>query len=198
MRLERLVVASKNEDKIREMSAVLLGLGLVGEIATGLDWPDVEETGDTLEENALLKARAVAAATGLPALADDTGLEVDALDGAPGVRSSRFSGEDASYEDNVRALLAALQDVEVPRPARFRTVMALVIPGGDEILAEGVLEGHIITEPRGQSGFGYDPVFDVGGRTLAELEAVEKNSMSHRGRALRALAEKLRRWEAVH
>lgn len=198
MRIECLVVASKNEDKIREMSAVLLGLGLVGEIAAGLDWSDVEETGETLEENALLKARAVAAATGLPALADDTGLEVDALGGAPGVRSSRFAGEDASYEDNVRALLAALQDVEMPRTARFRTVMALVIPGGDEILAEGALEGHIITEPRGRSGFGYDPVFDIGGRTLAELEARDKNAISHRGRALRALAEKLRRWEAAH
>ena len=108
MRIDRLVVASKNQDKLREIEAVLLGMGLVGEIVTGLEWPDVEETEPTLEGNALLKARAVAAATGLPALADDTGLEVDALGGAPGVRSSRFAGEAASYADNVRVLLEQL------------------------------------------------------------------------------------------
>ena len=191
MRIDRLVVASKNQDKVREMEAVLLGLGLVGEIVTDLRWPDVEETESTLEGNALLKARAVAAATGLPALADDTGLEVDALGGAPGVRSARYAGESASYADNVRALLDRL-DGERHRSARFRTVMALVIPDGREIVAEGVLEGTIINEPRGDSGFGYDPVFDVDGRTLAEFGAKEKNAISHRGRALRALAQKLR------
>ena len=192
MRIERLVVASKNEDKLREMKAVLLGLGLVNELVAGLDWPDVEETEPTLEGNALLKARAVAAATGLPSLADDTGLEVDALDGAPGVRSSRYAGEEASYADNVRVLLEHLSG-ETERSARFRTVMALIIPGREEIVAEGVLEGRIIETPRGDSGFGYDPVFLVKGRTLAELGPVEKNAISHRGRALRALAEKLRR-----
>ena len=191
MRIDRLVVASKNQDKVREMEAVLLGLGLVGEIVTDLRWPDVAETESTLEGNALLKARAVAAATGLPALADDTGLEVDALGGAPGVRSARYAGESASYADNVRALLDRL-DGERHRSARFRTVMALVIPDGREIVAEGVLEGTIINEPRGDSGFGYDPVFDVDGRTLAEFGAKEKNAISHRGRALRALAQKLR------
>lgn len=191
MRIDRLVVASKNQDKVREMEAVLLGLGLVGEIVTDLRWPDVEETESTLEGNALLKARAVAAATGLPALADDTGLEVDALGGAPGVRSARYAGESASYADNVRALLDRLGG-ERHRSARFRTVMALVIPDGREIVAEGVLEGTIINEPRGDSGFGYDPVFDVDGRTLAEFGAKEKNAISHRGRALRALAQKLR------
>jgi len=192
LRIERLVVASKNEDKLREMKAVLLGLGLVNELVAGLDWPDVEETEPTLEGNALLKARAVAAATGLPSLADDTGLEVDALDGAPGVRSSRYAGEEASYADNVRVLLEHLSG-ETERSARFRTVMALIIPGREEIVAEGVLEGRIIETPRGDSGFGYDPVFLVKGRTLAELGPVEKNAISHRGRALRALAEKLRR-----
>jgi len=191
VRIDRLVVASKNQDKVREMEAVLLGLGLVGEIVTDLRWPDVEETESTLEGNALLKARAVAAATGLPALADDTGLEVDALGGAPGVRSARYAGESASYADNVRALLDRLSG-ERHRSARFRTVLALVIPDGHEIVAEGVLEGTIIDEPRGDSGFGYDPVFDVDGRTLAELDAGEKNAISHRGRALRALAQKLR------
>jgi XTP/dITP diphosphohydrolase len=192
VRIDRLVVASKNQDKLREIEAVLLGMGLVGEIVTGLEWPDVEETEPTLEGNALLKARAVATATGLPALADDTGLEVDALGGAPGVRSSRFAGERASYADNVRALLEQLAG-ETNRSARFRTVMALVLPGRQEIVAEGALDGRIIETPRGDSGFGYDPVFDVGGRTLAELGPGEKNSVSHRGRALQALAEKLRR-----
>lgn len=192
MRIERLVVASKNEDKLGEIEAVLLRLGLVTEIVVGLEWPDIEETEATLEGNALLKARAVAAATGLPSLADDTGLEVAALDGAPGVRSARLAGEQASYSDNVRALLIQLVGL-ADRSARFRTVMALVIPGRQEIVAEGVLEGTIIDEPRGDSGFGYDPIFDVGGRTLAELAAAEKNAISHRGRALRALADKLRR-----
>jgi XTP/dITP diphosphohydrolase len=192
VRIERLVVASKNEDKLREIQAVLLGLGLVNEIVAGLDWPDVEETEPTLEGNALLKARAVAAATGLPSLADDTGLEVAALNGAPGVRSARFAGENATYEDNVRYLLQLLEGVG-ERSARFRTVMTLVVPGGEEIVAEGVLDGQIIDTPRGDSGFGYDPVFDVDGRTLAEFSAAEKNTVSHRGRALRALAEQLRK-----
>jgi len=192
VRIDRLVVASKNADKLREIEAVLLGLGLVNHIVADLDWPDVEETEPTLKENALLKARAVAAATGLPALADDTGLEVDALGGAPGARSARYAGESASYADNVRVLLEDLAGVK-DRSARFRTVMALVMPGGQEIVAEGVLEGSIIETPRGDSGFGYDPVFDVDGRTLAQLAAVEKNTISHRGRALRDLAEMLRR-----
>jgi XTP/dITP diphosphohydrolase len=191
VRIDRLVVASKNPDKVREIEAVLLGLGLVGEIVTDLRWPDVDETEVTLEGNALLKARAVATATGLPSLADDTGLEVNALGGAPGVRSARFAGESASYADNVAELLDQLAGEE-ERSAQFRTVMALVIPDGEEIVAEGTLEGWILTVPRGRSGFGYDPVFDVDGRTLAELDAVEKNTISHRGRALRALAQKLR------
>lgn len=191
MRIDRLVVASKNEDKLVEIEAVLLGLGLVQEIVVGLDWPDVEETESTLEGNALLKARAVGEATGLPALADDTGLEVAALGGEPGVRSARYAGEDASYADNVEHLLARLEAVS-DRTARFRTVMALVVPGQEDIVAEGVLDGHIIDTPRGDSGFGYDPVFDVDGRTLAEFAAAEKNAISHRGRALQALAEILR------
>lgn len=190
MKIERLVVASKNPDKIGEIEAVLRGLGLVDVVARGLEWPDVEETGTTLEENALLKARAVAAAVGLPALADDTGLEVDALGGAPGVRSARYAGPDATYDDNVRRLLADVADAQ-DRSARFRTVMALVFPDGREIVGEGVLEGQIIDERRGTSGFGYDPVFLVDGRTLAEIDPVEKNAISHRGRALRALAARL-------
>ncbi|NIA25548.1 MAG: RdgB/HAM1 family non-canonical purine NTP pyrophosphatase [Gammaproteobacteria bacterium] len=190
MKLERLVVASKNPDKVGEIEAVLRGLGLVDAVVRDLEWPDVEETGTTLEENALLKARAVAAAVGLPALADDTGLEVDALGGAPGVRSARYAGQDATYDDNVRRLLAEVADAH-DRSARFRTVMVLAFPDGREIVGEGVLEGEIIDERRGTSGFGYDPVFLVDGRTLAEIDPEEKNAISHRGRALHALAARL-------
>lgn len=185
--IPRLVMATKNLDKIGEMEAVLAGTGLAGEYVHDLDWRDVDETGSTLEDNALLKARAVARATGLPALGDDTGLEVDALDGAPGIHARRFAGPDATYDQNVARLLKLMQGVE-DRSARFRTVVALVFPDGSEITAEGSLEGVIATERRGRGGFGYDPVFLVGERTLAELSEGEKNTMSHRAKALMALA----------
>jgi XTP/dITP diphosphohydrolase len=185
--IPRLVVATKNPDKLSEIEGVLSQTGLAREIVRGLDWPDVEETGATLEENALLKARAVAGATGLPALADDTGLEVSALGGAPGVHAARFAGDGARYEDNVTKLIEMLED-ENDRSARFRTVVALALPDGVEIVADGVLEGVIADQPRGPGGFGYDPVFEVEGRTLAEMGVEEKNSLSHRARAIRALA----------
>jgi XTP/dITP diphosphohydrolase len=188
--IPRLVIGTKNPDKLAEMEAVLAESGLVGEVVRGLDWPDVDETGASLEENALLKARAVAAATGLPSLADDTGLEVDALGGAPGVYASRFAGPDASYDDNVNLLLTRLDGV-AERSARFRTVVALVFPDGSEVTAAGVLEGEIIAERRGSGGFGYDPVFWVGDRTLAEFEDGEKNQISHRAEAVRALVREL-------
>lgn len=185
---DRVVVASKNPDKIVEVESVLGALGIVGEIVRGLEWDDVEETEPTLAGNARLKARAVATATGVAALADDTGLEVDALGGAPGVHSARYAGTDASYTDNVRKLLAELESRE-DRTARFRTVIALVDPATDEEwLAEGVLEGEISHRPHGVFGFGYDPVFAVGGRTLGEMTQDEKAAMSHRARALRSLA----------
>jgi len=188
--IPRLAVASKNPDKVREVEEVLASTGLVSGIVRGLDWPDVEETGETLEENALLKARAVTEATGLPALADDTGLEVDALQGRPGVHSSRFAGLEATYDENVALLLEVMAGVG-DRSARFRTVVALVFPDGVEVTAEGVVEGSIIEESRGNSGFGYDPVFEVDGRTLGEMTLEEKSSLSHRARAIRALAELL-------
>lgn len=188
--IPRLVIGSKNPDKIAEVKEVLADTGLAAEIVGGLDWEDVEETGSTLEENALLKSRAVVAATGLPTIADDTGLEVDALDGAPGVRSSRFAGEEASYAENVDELLRTMTGV-TDRSARFRTVVALVLPDGVEVTAEGTLVGEIVDQPRGTRGFGYDPVFEVGGRTLSELGLEEKNHLSHRARAIRALCEKL-------
>lgn len=185
--IPRLVIASKNSDKVAEIASVLADTGLASEVVNGLDWPDVEETGATLEENALLKARAVVAATGLPVLADDTGLEVDALDGAPGVGTARFAGPSARYDENVAKMLDVMTGV-VDRSARFRTVVALAFPDGVEILAEGTVEGVIAEEPRGEGGFGYDPVFEVDGRTFAEMGPEEKNKMSHRARAIRALA----------
>lgn len=188
--IERLVVASKNPDKIAEVEAVLTGIGIVGEIVRGLDWPDVEETENTLEGNALLKARAVAAATGIPALADDTGLEVDALGGDPGVRSARYAGPEATYADNVAKLLSTMEGQD-DRRARFRTVMALASPDGREWVAEGAVEGLITDEARGSRGFGYDPVFEVEGRTLSEMGVDAKNRISHRATAIRNLAAKL-------
>ena len=188
--IPRLVVASKNPDKIAEIEAVLDSFGLAGEIVRGLDWPDVEETGETLEENALLKATAVVETVGLPAIGDDTGLEVVALDGAPGVRSARFAGPGSSYDDNVTLLLERLDGVEV-RTARFRTAVALVLPDGDKVFAEGTVDGLITEQRRGSNGFGYDPVFEVEGRTLAEMMPQEKNQLSHRARALRTLAVEL-------
>lgn len=189
------VLATANPDKAREVRDLLAGAGLeVAPRPAGLG--EVDETGSTLEENALIKARAVASATGAAAVADDTGLFVDALDGAPGVYSARYAGEGATYDDNVAKLLAALDGVPEPRRARFVTVAALVRPGGEELVATGTLDGSIARLPAGSEGFGYDPVFvpdDGDGRTLAQLSATEKHAISHRGRAFRALVELLGR-----
>jgi XTP/dITP diphosphohydrolase len=158
----------------------------------------VEETGATLLENARLKARSLAAATGRPAIADDTGLEVDALDGAPGVRSARYAGEGATYAANVAKLLDALAAAGARQPeqrrARFRTVALAAWPDGGEVAAEGVVDGFIAGAARGEEGFGFDPVFvaaEGDGRTFAEMAPEEKHRMSHRGRAFRVLAERL-------
>jgi XTP/dITP diphosphohydrolase len=186
----RVVVASKNPHKISEVEAVLEGMDRPWQIVRGLDWPDVDETELTLEGNAVLKAVAVSEATGLPALADDTGLEVDALDGRPGVFSARFAGPDATYDQNVDRLLSDLEGVD-NRSARFRTAIAFVVPGSDPIVVEGVVKGTITDVRRGEGGFGYDPIFAVGDRTYAEMSDDEKNQMSHRARALQALAAAL-------
>jgi XTP/dITP diphosphohydrolase len=186
----RVVIATKNPDKLREVRAVLAETAPGVEVVEGLDWPDVEETGGTLAANALLKAEAVAAATGLAAIADDTGLEVDALGGAPGVHTARYAGPDAGYAENRRALLEAMDGV-LRRSARFRTVVVLATPEGVTAAVEGILEGAITESERGAGGFGYDPVFEVDGRTLAEIPEDEKNRISHRGRALRSLADLL-------
>jgi XTP/dITP diphosphohydrolase len=190
----RVVLASANPDKAAEIIEIVSPLGL--DVAPRpVDLPDVDETADTLEGNARLKAMAVAIVADAPALADDTGLEVDALDGAPGVRTARYAGEHAGYQDNVEKLLGALRDVRpAGRTARFRTVAVVCWPDGREVLAEGVVAGRIADAARGDRGFGYDPVFipDEGdGRTFAEMSEAEKHALSHRGRALRALAGKL-------
>lgn len=191
----RLVCASANPDKAAEISFILGPLGI--DVAPRPDHvSDVEEDGDTLADNARLKAVAVSEATGEPAVADDSGLEVEALGGAPGVATARYAGEDATYADNVLKLLDALAEVPDPpqRRARFRAVTIVRWPDGREVIAEGVAEGTIALAPRGKGGFGYDPVFvpdDGDGRTFAEMADDEKHQISHRGRALRALAAKL-------
>ena len=190
-----LVLASANPDKVAEIAAIL-GDGIdLRPRPAGL--ADVVEDGDTLEANARLKAVAVGAATGAAVVADDTGLEVDALGGAPGVHTARFAGDDATYADNVARMLVDLSGVpDTRRGARFRTVALARFPDGSEVVAEGVVEGMISPEVRGEQGFGYDPIFipaDGDGRTFAEMSADEKHAISHRGRAFRALAEELGR-----
>ncbi len=191
------MVASANPDKVAEIDAVLAPIG-VDLVPRPDHVPDVVEDADTLEGNARLKARAIAEAAGAAAVADDTGLEVDALDGAPGVWSARFAGADATYDDNVDHLLAELDRVGAvdadDRSARFRTVALVRWPDGHEVMAEGTVEGHVVGEPRGAGGFGYDSVFvpaEGDGRTFAEMAPDEKHAVSHRGRALRQLAERL-------
>lgn len=191
----RLVLATANPDKAEEVRSIMsreLGDALVL-LSRPAEVPDVEETGVTLEENARLKAEALREATGIAAVADDTGLEVAALGGAPGVRSARYAGEAASYADNVDKLLDALHDVE-DRAARFATVALVSFPEGDELVARGVVEGRIASERRGVGGFGYDPVFvpaEGDGRTFAEMSPDEKHELSHRGRAFREVARLL-------
>ncbi|MBW7930288.1 MAG: RdgB/HAM1 family non-canonical purine NTP pyrophosphatase [Gammaproteobacteria bacterium] len=187
----RLVLATGNRGKAREISTLLAPQWEVL-LQTDLGVQPVAETGSSFVENALLKARHAAAATGLPALADDSGLEVDALDGAPGVHSARYAGEGASDAQNLQRLLDALRDVPAGgRTARFRCVLAWVRTADDPqpLLAEGSWEGRIALAPRGSGGFGYDPVFEDArsGLTAAELAPGQKNSLSHRGQALALL-----------
>jgi len=198
----RLVVASANPDKAKEIVAILSTAMEVELAPRPADVPDVVEDGETLLDNARLKALALVAATGVAAVADDTGLEVPALGGAPGVYSARYAGEDATYADNVAKLLrelAALEDGGGARKASFRTVALVAFPDGSEVWREGVLEGSIATAPRGNNGFGYDPVFVPAraeggdGRTFAEMASIDKDLLSHRGRAFRSLAQLLSR-----
>lgn len=192
----KLVLATFNRDKARELRALLALPGV--ELADLADFPGAvspDETGATLEENAALKAESALRHTGLAAIADDTGLEVDALNGAPGVHAARFAGDHASYSDNVRLLLEHLDGVPLERRgARFRTVCVALFPGGERLLGAGAILGRIAAAPRGDRGFGYDPVFEIAelGKTLGELTTEEKNARSHRARAVEALARQLR------
>ena len=188
-----LVCASANPNKYSEISQILSGV--VNLIPRPAEIPEVVEDADTLEGNARLKAIAVRMATGCAAVADDTGLEVDALGGAPGIFSARYAGEDASYEDNVSKLLESMREVTgEERSARFRTVALVAWQDGTETIAEGIVEGVIADRPSGAGGFGYDSVFIPtagGGKTFAEMGDEEKNAISHRGAAFRSLKEHL-------
>jgi XTP/dITP diphosphohydrolase len=192
--LPNFVCATANPDKVAEIASLLDGLVVL--LPRPPEVPDVVEDADSLVGNARLKAAAICAATGLPAVSDDTGLEVDALDGAPGVYTARFAGEGCSYADNRAKMLSVLDGVPSPeRTARFRTVAMIVWPGGRELSVEGVCEGSIAVAEQGTRGFGFDPLFipvDANGRTFSEMSESEKNVISHRGRAFRALVEALR------
>ena len=192
----RLVLATANPDKASEISDILTAHagGRLEILPRPEDAGEVDEIGETLEDNARLKARALVEHTGLPAVADDTGLEVRALGGAPGVRSSRYARLGATYDENVAKLLAELEGAgavtEDERRARFRTVAIVSFPDGREVVADGSVEGTIALERRGANGFGYDPIFVPRGyeQTFAQMPSREKHEMSHRGRAFRALA----------
>lgn len=193
---ERLAIASRNPHKLREIRAICADwpVNWLNAEDRGGDWPDVEEPHDTYLGNALEKARAVSAALGTPAVADDSGIEVDALGGAPGPRSARYAGEGATDERNLQALVRALAGIPADgRTARYRCVAAVAWPDGREVHAAGTCEGMLIAKPRGRGGFGYDPIFEPAGWdvTMAELSAEEKHRISHRGRAFRALGELL-------
>lgn len=192
----RLVLATRNPHKVREIRELLSGLDIdVLSCRDVGDVPEVIEDGATLIENAIKKARAVADATMLPALADDTGLEVEALAGAPGVMSARYAGPSATYDDNNRKLLRELEGLpERERRACFTCVVALAMPRGQVSIAEGRTRGTIATGPRGDGGFGYDPLFVADGSdlTYAEMTAAEKHAVSHRGKAMAAVRELVR------
>jgi len=194
----RIALATRNAHKIRELTRICSDWPVEWTSVQNHDpaaFPEVDETGDTYLENAVLKAAAVAAAIGLPAVADDSGIEVDALGGKPGPRSARYAGPDASDERNLAELIRAIRGVPAAGlTARYRCVAALARPGSEAIVhAEGVCEGTLVTRPRGNDGFGYDPIFVPVGwdRTMAELRPDEKDRISHRGRAFRSLRELL-------
>jgi len=194
--IRELVLATRNQHKVEELVALLGDLGItIRTLDEFPDAPDVVEDGDTCEANAVKKARAIAEFTGLPAVADDTGLQVDALDGRPGVYAARYAGEDATYEDNCRKLLREMMGVpREQRTARFLTVAAIAFPSNGIQVAQGTLNGVIAEESSGALGFGYDPVFLIPelGMTLAQLPADQKNTISHRAKAFAKMREIVR------
>ena len=197
--IHELVLATRNRHKGEELAALLGDLGFtIHTLDEFPNAPDVVEDGDTCEANAVKKARVIAEFTGLPAVADDTGLEVDALGGRPGVYAARYAGEDATYEDNCRKLLRELKGVpRERRTARFLTVAAIALPSGGIRVAQGTLDGMIAEEAIGTLGFGYDPVFLIPelGKTLAQLSADQKNRISHRAKAFTQAKDLLREME---
>lgn len=196
--MKKIVLASNNPGKVREINQLLAGLDIEVIAQSDFGVSDVEETGLTFVENAILKARHAAQQTGLPALADDSGIEVDALKGAPGIYSARFAGVGASDEQNLEKLLAELKTIDnAPRSARFQCLMVLMKHDSDPtpLICQGTWEGEIIDTPRGDHGFGYDPIFYVPSEdcTSAQLPPDKKNMLSHRGKALQCLLDKLGR-----
>ena len=188
-----IVIASKNLGKIAEFKRILGEVGI--SIITDIEFPDVDESGSTFEENALLKAHAISRYTNLPALADDSGLAVDYLDGAPGIFSARWSGVHGDDGANIKRLLEDLNGVALEnRGAKFIAVLALVRPDGEELLVRGELRGKIRNQPVGVNGFGYDPIFEPenSNRTLGEMSAAEKDAISHRSKALTELTPRIR------
>ncbi len=193
---QRIVLASNNQGKVREMGQLLAGRDLEILPQSAFNVPEIEETGLTFVENAILKARNAAAHSGLPAIADDSGLEVDALQGAPGIHSARYAGPGASDADNNAKMLQALADIpDAQRSARFQCLLVFMRHAQDPvpIICQGTWEGRILRNPQGENGFGYDPLFFVPEKncSAAELPAAEKNAMSHRGKALQCLLERL-------
>lgn len=190
----RVALATKNPGKVREIRAILGGIDVVGPDPS---WQPPDEDDPTYRGNALTKARSLLGHMGIATMADDSGIEVDALGGGPGPRSARYAGEGASDEENLRALIDAVRDVPAElRTARYRCVAVLVAPDGSEEAAEATVEGRLVLEPRGAGGFGYDPIFvpdEHPGRTMAELDPAEKDLISHRGKAFRALLPALER-----
>ena len=193
------VIATHNAHKLIELQRILAPLGIeaVTDRDLGMDLPDVEETGTTFAENAYLKAASACRETGLPAIADDSGLVVDALNGRPGVYSARYGGEEATDDDRNVLLLEEMKDVpKGQRSARFVSAVCCVFPNGDILRAEGTFEGEIAYAPAGENGFGYDPIFLVGDRTSAEMTSAEKDAVSHRGNALKQFSMDLEQYLA--
>ena len=190
----KFVIATHNAHKLIELQRILEPLGIDGvtDRDLGIELPEVEETGTTFAENAYLKAASACQVTGLPAIADDSGLVVDALGGRPGVYSARYGGEEATDDDRNVLILGEMRDVpKGERSARFVASVCCVFPNGDVLRAEGTFEGEIGYAPAGENGFGYDPIFVVGDRTSAEMSSAEKDAMSHRGNALRVFSKDL-------
>lgn len=193
----KFIIATNNQKKLKELERILnpLGINAVSAKDEGISLDDVEETGTTFAENAFIKAEAAFKKTGLPSVADDSGLCVDALDGRPGIYSARYAGENATDADKNNKLLSELKDVsENNRTAHFTCAVCCILPSGEKIEVEGICEGTIAFEPHGNCGFGYDPIFKYGNKSYAELSSEEKDAVSHRGKALRKLKAELEKY----